>query len=193
MTNNKSGICVKDLGTGDLRFFKNILENSDGQGVQAPGKARVCNKIYAWVSQTGGGGMHILHFCRTLTLRQWVLHGSNDFESCQISRFSEIDHSMRKRIEVFTEIISHKKRNSFILWKLTSIHICKQSPYGDLRHRSRLLPQSDDSPLFQAANTEASHATNRIYFTGFALCYRTDLRIDKSPSIIFFKSFISLI
>ena len=102
--------------------------------------------------------MHITHFCPTLRLRQWVLHERNDFESLQTSRFSETDDnhanmkyvlSMRIKIEIFTEIISHKKRNSIILWKLTNIHLCKQIPYGDLRHRSPLLPQGDDSPLFK--------------------------------------------
>ena len=102
--------------------------------------------------------MHIPHFCRSLALRQWVMHERNDFESLQTSRFSEIDdtHAHMKYIlsmiiglEIFTEIISHKNRNSIVLWKLTNLHLCNQISYGDQRHRSPLLPQGDDSTLFK--------------------------------------------
>ena len=80
--------------------------------------------------------------------RLWMLHERNDFESLQTSWFSEIDDSMRIRIKIFTEIISHKKRNSIIFWKLTNLHLCKQIAYGDLRHRSP-LPQGDDLPILK--------------------------------------------
>ena len=76
-----------------------------------------------------------------------MLHEGNDFENLQT--FSEIDDSIRIRIEIFTEIIFHKKRKSKIFWKLTNLRLCKEIPYGDLRHRSPLLPHGNDLPIFK--------------------------------------------
>ena len=154
---------IWEMRKGFRNWFSTVFKEYPGKlgGWKGrPGKVPVCNRYTHGRRRRRVCISRIwdMHFCRSLALRQWVMHERNDFESLQTSRFSEIDDthahmkymlSMIIGLEIFTEIISHKNRNSIVLWKSRNIHLCKQSPYGDRRHRSPLLPQGDASPLFK--------------------------------------------